>query len=239
MKKLSTSIALFALALAPIFTYGVCAQPDPPPVPEAAAPAAVDDQGEGIYDQFDDADEDFSDDVTPAAGDRVLVVGDSEACAVGAFADDKEWRAKAGLGSPDDVVGVWCKVSTTVDYWGAQGHMREAVDEFRPNVALVFLGTNHYGAKKAPDVAPILDLIREHDLRCVWAGNTAVHGKRWAVNGLLREAVTPTCSYFDTEAAGIQLRDGVHPGPSEAQRWLKDVWRTIPPKDEEDGVCTW
>jgi len=107
MRKLSTSIVLFALVLSPVFGYAVCAQPDPP----ATAPAAVDDQGEGIYDQFDDSDD---------------------------YAD----------------------------------------------------------------------------------------------------AITPTCSYFDTEATHIVLRDGIHPGPSEAQCCLKDAWPTIPPKDE-DGECTW
>jgi len=235
MKKFSTSIAVFALALSPIFGYAVCSQPRPITVTEQVD---VDDQGETIYDQFDDPEDDCVDEVMPATGDRILVVGDSEACAVGAYADDKVWRAKAGLGASDDVVGVWCKASTPIEYWSEQGHMLEAISEFEPTVVLVFLGTNNYGAKKAPDVEPILDLVKERDLRCVWVGNTAVRGKNWAINGLLRDAVTPTCRYFDTEADHIVLWDGIHPGASEAQRWLKDVWRTIPAKNE-DGECTW
>ena len=240
MKKrlLTHALALPALLLAVACTYAVCNQPEVP-VREELSPAAasVEDpeaSPDGFYDQFGDpADEEIDvllDAGLAPPGERVLVVGDSEACAVGNYAADPSWRAEAGLGQPDDQVRVACKASTTVEYW-ADGRLERAMDDFDPDAVVVFLGTNHWGAQKAPDVEPILQLFLARGARCLWVGNTAVRGKHWAINGLLREAVGPTCAYFDTEAAGVVLADGIHPGPAAAQRWLKDVWRSIPQKD--------
>ncbi len=166
---------------------------------------------------------------------RILIVGDSEACAVGSYARsiDKELQEAAGL--PVDFIDVECKVSTTVPYWGAMGNLQAALGRHpKPDTVLIFLGTNHYwNEKDTPDVSPILDLLTAFDIKCVWAGNTAVHGRHWAINHLLRDAVTPTCSYFDTEAANIPLADGIHPTGAGAIKWLKAIWPMIPPKYEE------
>lgn len=159
---------------------------------------------------------------------NVLIVGDSEACAVGFIADKV-----ANERLPHDNVSVECKGGTTVQYWGSGGHLRQAlVRHPASDVVLVFLGTNHYWQKETPPVGLILDLIRDSNVKCVWVGNTAVKGKKWPINGLLRGAVTPTCSYFDTEAADVQLWDGVHPDRANALRWLRMVWSTIPTKHE-------
>lgn len=157
---------------------------------------------------------------------RILIIGDSEACAVAPQVK------KAKL--PTDTVDVECKGGTVVQYWGAQGHFKAALAKHpKPDVVVIFLGTNHYWQKETPPVAPVLDLVRENGLKCVWVGNTAVKGKKWAINGLIREAVTPTCDYFDTEEADIPLWDGVHPDPTAALKWLQAVWPTIPLKYED------
>jgi len=157
---------------------------------------------------------------------RILIVGDSEACTVAHYVK------KVKLST--DIVNVDCKGATTVQYWAAGGNFRAALNRHpKPDTVLVFLGTNNYWNKTAPNAKPILDQVTERGFGCVWVGNTAVKGKKWPINGLLRDAVTPTCSYFDTEAADISLPDGVHPGPSGAVKWLRLVWEMIPMKYEE------
>lgn len=156
---------------------------------------------------------------------HVLVVGDSEACAVSTHVTGVARSA----GDDADFV---CKSSTTVQYWSA-GPLTRALDA-RPHVdtVVVFLGTNHYLDAIAPPVGPILEEFRSRGLTCVWVGNTPVMGKPWKVNGLLRDAVSGSCTYFDTEAFGPVLRDGVHPTPASARLWLDAVWRVIPQKFE-------
>jgi hypothetical protein len=163
---------------------------------------------------------------------HVLIVGDSEACTVGPYVRTTVALINQENDEPRDDVHVACKGGTVVQYWGAGGHMQAALREFpHPDDILIFLGTNHYWQKQAPTTASITNFLDSAD--CIWVGNTAVHGQHWAINGLIRDAVTPRCTYFDTEAADISLADGVHPTPAGAVRWLRLVWATIPPKYEE------
>ncbi len=157
----------------------------------------------------------------------ILIIGDSEACAIASSVK------KAKL--PTDTVYVDCKGGTVVQYWGAGGNFRAALSRHpKPDVVLVFLGTNHYWQKETPPVEPILKIIRDRGFQCVWVGPTAVHKKNWLMNGLIRDAVTPTCDFFDTEAANIPLWDGVHPDEKGALVWLQKVWPLIPMKYEEE-----
>jgi hypothetical protein len=167
---------------------------------------------------------------------EVLIIGDSEACAVSYVVKATVKQINIDAKQPEDVVNVDCKGGTVVPYWGTGGHFRAALARHpKTDAVLIFLGTNHYwNQKDTPNVVPILDLIKEKGLNCVWVGNTAVHGKHWNINNLLRTAVTPTCSYFDTEAANIPLADGVHPDRAGSVKWLKAIWPTIPLRYEEN-----
>jgi hypothetical protein len=151
---------------------------------------------------------------------HALIIGDSEACAVYPYAR-----------TMGDQVSVECTKSTRVEWW-AEGRFQQALDKHPDaDTVVVFLGTNDYYDTRAPDVKPILDAVSNRHLACVWAGNTPVHGrKHWPINEMLRAAVVPTCSYFDTEAAGIQLLpDEVHPTPEGAAKWIRKVWSALPP----------
>jgi hypothetical protein len=160
-----------------------------------------------------------------SVGRTILIVGDSEACAVKPYVKDV---------FKDDTVNVECKVSTTVTYWGAQGHLKEALKKHpHPDTVIVFLGTNHYGQNKAPDVSVVLDGIEDSGAQCVWVGNTAVNGKRWQINKLINDAVSARCKYFDTEAANIPLADNAHPTVQGAIKWLRLVRDVVPLKFEE------
>lgn len=165
---------------------------------------------------------------------HVLIVGDSEACAVSGYINLKKLVASINDedGAPHDVVDVDCKGGTVVQYWGAGGNLKLALQRHpKPDDVLVFLGTNHYWQKVSPPTNTVTDLLKETN--CIWVGNTAVHGQHWTINGMIRDAVTPRCTYFDTEAADIPLADGVHPSPAGAVKWIRLVWKMIPPKYEE------
>jgi len=172
--------------------------------------------------------------VTPRQPRHVLIVGDSEACAVSSYINLKKLVATINDEdkAPHDVVDVECKGGTVVQYWGAGGHMKLALQHHpKPDDVIVFLGTNHYWQKAAPPTSTVTDLLK--DTHCIWVGNTAVHGHNWAINGLIRDSVINQCTYFDTEAANIELADGVHPTPAGAVKWVRLVWKEIPPKYEE------
>lgn len=169
------------------------------------------------------------------ASRRILVVGDSEACAVKPHVNDVFTEQDQLHRLPVDTVDVECKSGTTVPYWGAQGHLKEALKKHpHPDTVIVFLGTNHYGQNKAPDVSVVLDGIEDAGAQCVWVGNTAVNGKRWQINKLMHDAVMPRCKYFDTEAANIPLADNAHPTVQGAIKWLRLVWAVVPLKFEEE-----
>lgn len=150
---------------------------------------------------------------------EVLLVGDSEACAVGPLAKRRE--------GPTLRVSVDCKVSSTIPYWSDR--IKDTLAQHpHPSTVVVFLGTNHYWVDKdLPDVSPVVDPIIASGAKCVWVGNVAVKGRRWPVNRLLRDAVGSRCTYFDTEAAGIELADGVHPTQSGAVKWMGSVWQLV------------
>lgn len=151
----------------------------------------------------------------------VLIVGDSQACAVSSHM--KEMADSSG-----DKADIVCKPSTTVQYWTSDRLNNELERRANVDTLVVFLGTNHYLDVSTPPVGSILDVVRSRHLTCVWVGNTAVRGKHRQINSLLHDAVTPTCSYFDTEAYNLRLRDGVHPTFDSARRWAQAVWNSIP-----------
>ena len=173
--------------------------------------------------------------VARALSRRVLIVGDSEACTVGYYARPIVERIDREVGHPLDVIDLDCKGGTVVPYWAQGGNFRLALSRHpRPDVVLIFLGTNHYwNERDVPDASIILDQVRAQGLECLWVGNTAVKGRHWRVNEMLRAEVTPTCSYFDTEVADIPLYDGVHPDKVGVAKWLRAIWPNIPERYEE------
>jgi len=163
---------------------------------------------------------------------RILIIGDSEACAVGLVAQEVVRELAKESNVPVDHVDVECKVGTVIQYW-AGGHFQAALTAHpKPDTVLIFLGTNHYRQKSVPSSRVILEQITQQHLSCIWVGNVAVKGKTWPINRMLREAVSPPCDYFDAEAFPMKLGDGVHPDRANAKKWLKAIWAMIPLKYE-------
>lgn len=172
-------------------------------------------------------------DVKPVRVSRnVLIVGDSEACAVGLVKNDAALLESARTQAPIDKVAVECKGGIVIQHW-TKGKFKRALDA-HPNtdVVLVFLGTNHYWQKELPSTQPMLDLMRERGLSCVWVGNPRVLGKRWPMNDMLPKQVEPTCMYLDSEQLKLQLWDGYHPDKKSSIHWLRQALRMMPLKFE-------
>jgi len=166
---------------------------------------------------------------------HVLIIGDSEACAVGLVAKEVSKEISELTQRAPDVVNTTCKGGTTIQYWSSLPRINAVLDQYpKTDAVFVFLGTNHFWQKSVPSTKNILKQIENRGQMCVWAGNVAVKGKKWPINALLKKEVTSghVCSYFDSEEAGIELWDGYHPNKNNAKKWLKAVWEVLPLKYE-------
>lgn len=151
---------------------------------------------------------------------RTLIVGDSEAGFVSRRL--KEFKEKV---HPEETFDTDFKGGTVIQYWAAGGNFRAALSRHpKPDTVIIFLGTNNYWQKTMPDVKPILDEVQSRGIRCIWVGPTEVQGKKWEINQLIKAAVTPTCTYVDTETLNIPLEDGVHPTYAGIFKWLNAIW---------------
>jgi lysophospholipase L1-like esterase len=129
----------------------------------------------------------------------------------------------------NEVVEFDFKIGSRIQFWS--GHLPVVLTQHvKPDVIIVFLGTNNFADTTLPDLTPILSAIHSTGARCIWVGPTSVHGKPWPIDALLRSAVAP-CVYVDTEALDIPLADGVHPTAGGALKWLQAVWSV------KDGIA--
>lgn len=150
---------------------------------------------------------------------KTLIIGDSEAGRCFPRVD----LVKNQLES----VVVDFKVSTTIQYWSDK-RFEKSLNKFNPDRVVIFLGTNNYTDNKLPNVKPILDVIQNKSLECIWVGPVAARGnKNIPINNLLRDAVQPTCVYFDSIAAEIPLEDGIHPGKKGVDKWMTMIWKSL------------
>ncbi len=147
---------------------------------------------------------------------KTLVVGDSEA-----------GRCKFRMNEvrrENETIIVEQRDGTETKFW-ANGAFHAALARHpETDNVVIFLGTNDFYRTMVPNVAPILDEIKEKHLKCVWVGPTSVQFKKWKINGLLKDAVSPTCTYVDTQEIGIPLWDGVHPTNAGVIKWLRAIW---------------
>ena len=118
----------------------------------------------------------------------------------------------------DDVVSGDCRTGSRVSAWAGHRFAEDA------DVVIVVLGTNDYATITVPNVAPILQSIQRVNARCVWVGPTAVRGKVWPVNELLKEAVSSVCMYVDLSHESTS--DGVH--VRNFSDLASKIWSTIP-----------
>ena len=153
----------------------------------------------------------------PAKVTHILIVGDSEA---GAEHGVMPFIGKVKRSNED--VQFDYKNGTRIQFW-AKNIPAALARHPKPDVVIVFLGTNNYTDTVLPDLSPILNVIQATGAKCIWVGPTSVHGKTWTLDTLLANGVSP-CVYVDTEALGIELVDGIHPTADAAVKWLEAIW---------------
>lgn len=99
----------------------------------------------------------------------------------------------------------------------------------RLDEVIIFLGTNNWPFDKWQQ--PMDDILREvqrRNVKCLWVGPTEVYHKVDRVKALNKEIKTTiagVCDFFDTQAAGIELQDGVHPSIEGGKKWLQEIWK--------------
>lgn len=151
---------------------------------------------------------------------NVLIIGDSEACAVGRIAQEAIVAVDLGMHAT-----VNCRTGSHIQDWSPQ--VIDSIIRGDHDAIMVFLGTNHHDQVELPDVQPLLDVIERRGIACVWAGSVPIGGHGWYVNELLRDAIVPTCGYVDLESIVVELPDGLHPTPTGAREWLNVAMDTV------------
>lgn len=148
---------------------------------------------------------------------NILIIGDSEAMFAG-------FKVK-NIQQPNETVYVDGKPSTTIGQWN-NGMFRKEMDKyFDLDVVVIFLGTNNVELHEMPPYQNILNEVKVRQLKCVWVGPPKVYNRHHQMNDLIKEAVSDTCIFIDTEALGIELVDNVHPTPTGTIKWLNEIWR--------------
>jgi lysophospholipase L1-like esterase len=171
--------------------------------------------------------------VKPTFPRNVLIIGDSEACAVSSVSAEVAAEYARDNVQPLDKVRTVCKSGSRVDYWAFGRFLSALNDDQETDNVIVFLGGNHIDQTKAPNISVMLDIVSKKNVGCFWAGNALLHGKTWKMNDLMREAVTPTCDYVDLEKIVVTLSDGLHPDRTGAKLWLQTIWFLLPLKHEK------
>ena len=150
--------------------------------------------------------------------ENILLIGDSEVLYEHYYFD------QANVKLPNETIFFNSKPGTTILTWN--NIFVSEMNRF-PNVdtVIIYLGTNNQNFKFLQPHQNILDEVKRRNLKCIWVGNTKVYNRHHMINDLVHQAVEPTCTYFDTEKADIELIDGVHPTKSGSIKWLQMVWR--------------
>jgi hypothetical protein len=148
---------------------------------------------------------------------NILLIGDSQV----QYAD---WFFKP-FRKTNETVFFDSKPGTTIGWWSFGIFHREMSKYPNIDVVIVFLGTNNFNFKYLQPYQSILDEIKVRKVKCIWVGPTAVYGKKHVINSLIKDAVSGTCTYVDTEELDIPLVDGVHPTQPGAVKWLTEIWK--------------
>ena len=147
----------------------------------------------------------------------ILLIGDSEVMYMDWF------FSRAHVKQPNETVLFDSKPGTTIGTWNfifvSEMARYQKVDE-----VLIFLGTNNFNFPFLQNHDNILNEVKRRKVKCLWIGPTKVYGKHHPINEMIKQAVEPTCTFFNTEEDGIELQDGVHPTLAGGIKWLKDIW---------------
>lgn len=154
----------------------------------------------------------------PKSPERILLIGDSQV-------QYMDWYfSRAKVKHENETVFFDSKPGTTIGTWN--NYFISEISKY-PNldVVIIFLATNNNNFRYLQPMYNILNEVKRRKLKCLWVGGTEVYGKHHPIiNNLVHQAVEPTCTFFDTEEAGIDLLDQVHPSLRGGIKWLQLIW---------------
>ncbi len=151
---------------------------------------------------------------------NTLLIGDSQVGCVNSRMN--EFKTKFNI---DENIFVDYKIGSTIQFWETNEKFHKTLLQYPLiDTVIIFLGTNNFWQTTKPNVDSILNEIESKKLNCIWVGPTKVHDKKLAINQLLKNVVSPTCSYVDTEQFFIPLSDGIHPTYQGIFKWLRVIW---------------
>lgn len=160
---------------------------------------------------------------------NVLIVGDSEACAVGNVA--QRTSDEIGWGH---VIDTSCKSGSTIQDWSGNRIDAALKDHSRADVVIVFLGGNNVHNENTNGAETIIEKITARRSACVWVGNAKLFEKTWRINSSLKEVVEASgCRYLDSELLNLKLVDKMHPDVESAKLWFKSAIALVPVLYEE------
>lgn len=154
---------------------------------------------------------------------NILLIGDSEVTYVA-------WQINK-IQQPNETLFIDSKPGTTIGWWNYKVFYNEMSKYPNIDIVIVFLGTNNFNFTYLQPYQNILDVINARKVKCIWVGptnvNVTVNGykNQHIIGGLIKNAVSDTCTYVDTEKLDIQLADGVHPTAQGSIKWLTEIWK--------------
>ena len=168
-----------------------------------------------------DAGEERSEDVIDAAPapQRILLIGDSQVRYLSWYFE------RAQVKQPNETVLFDSHPGYTIL---AMNRIFVAEMNKYPNIdeVIIFLGTNNHNFNFLQPLDNILNEVKRRQVKCLWVGGTEVyHHHHPVINNLIKNAVQPICSFFDTEAKEISLLDEVHPDLEGGKKWLREIWK--------------
>ena len=158
---------------------------------------------------------------------RLLLVGDS-------LAD--------GLGPPLQALAQESNVEfsrlsrsgTRIDQWAGSQVLSQRIEEFRPTMVLVSLGTNDeymsgtgVAQRQAPYLERLLARLRAGHAEVVWIGPPRLPRATKGVVALIRKTL-PSSHYFASERLAIPRGpDNLHPTVRGYAGWAGAIWRWL------------
>lgn len=157
-------------------------------------------------------------------GSRVLLFGDS--MAVGLNQHMPQLADEAGVAYTGSGI-----VGTRIDQWARDTWLDQALQDFKPTLILVSLGTNDEATapgaveRERPAFETLLGKLTATGADVVWIGPPELPFPRQGVSDMIRSAVP---YYFRSEQLDIPRGpDNLHPNAAGYAGWAGAIWRWL------------
>lgn len=152
------------------------------------------------------------------AGKSVLLVGDSMAEGIGPYLQKKVEAAGGRFINAQER-------SSTIVWWQGSGKLRELLNQHRPDIVFIALGSNEIFIEQPEMRAPLIKaLVAELDRRpAFWIGPPSWKPDKGLVR-VIDENFQPDHFYNSNDLQVPRAPDGKHPTAQGYQHWTELVW---------------